>query len=284
MSVIAASLSRQASLEMNGHGVFTAAVLDALKGGAADHLGWVTASSIYAYVERRFSAFDQRPVYKSYATNVRVVRQCAALIDRLKLNALVGHFDAAEYLYRLDPEHEPEDEFGRVHEPINEVKVAVAKLFKEYRDAGLLKPSLPGEQLYWTARRGIRRTDKAGPRILVACEQQEVMRIGVTGHQRLPHAEDWHWVRRNWNVTLPLSGSLIGITSLAIGADQLFATTVLLRGGLLEIIIPFSGYEFTFSEACDRQEYHRLLLCAARADILVTDVTKQDAYLQLEKR
>lgn len=153
MSVIAASLSRQPSLEMNGHGVFTSAVLDALRGGAADHMGWVTAPSIFAYVERRFGAFEQRPVYKSYATNVRVVRHCAALIDRLKLNALVDHFGSADYLYRLDPEHEPEDEHGKVHKPINKKKVAIAALFKEYRDAGLLKPSLPGEQLYWTARR-----------------------------------------------------------------------------------------------------------------------------------
>jgi len=53
----------------------------------------------------------------------------------------------------LDPEYEPDDEHGNRHEPVNEEKVAIAELFKEYRDAGLLKPSTPGEQLYWTARR-----------------------------------------------------------------------------------------------------------------------------------
>jgi hypothetical protein len=153
MTVIAASRDSQVSIEAGGHGLFTAAVLDALKGGAADHMGWVTAPSIYAYVERRFGSWDQRPVYKSHATGVTVVRECAPLIERLKLRKLVELFPAQDYQYQLDPEYEPEDEFGNLHEPVNEEKVAVAHLFKEYRDAGLLKPSTFGEQLFWTARR-----------------------------------------------------------------------------------------------------------------------------------
>ena len=154
MTVIAASLRSQPSVEAKGHGLFTASLLDALNGGAADHMGWVTAPSIYAYVERRFGSWGerQRPVYKSYATSVRVVRECAPLIERLKLRRLIELFPAQDYKYPLSPEHEPEDEYGRVHEPVDVEKVAIAKLFKEYRDAGLLKPSTPGQQLFWTAR------------------------------------------------------------------------------------------------------------------------------------
>lgn len=153
MTVIAASRGTQVSVEAGGHGLFTAAVLDALEGGAADHMGWVTAPSIYAYTERRFGSWDQRPVYKSHTTGVTVVRACAPLIDRLKLRRLVELFPTIDYKYPLDPEHEPEDEHGNVHEPVNHDKVAIAQLFKEYRDAGLLKPSTLNEQLFWTARR-----------------------------------------------------------------------------------------------------------------------------------
>jgi Caspase domain len=154
MTVIAASRDTQVSAEAGGHGLFTAAVLDALEGGAADHMGWVTAPSIYSYVERRFGSWDhQHPVYKSHATKVTVIRQCAPLIERLKLDKLVELFATPDYKYLLDPEYEPEDEYGNVHEPINEQKVAIAQLFKEFRDAGLLKPSTAGEQLFWTARR-----------------------------------------------------------------------------------------------------------------------------------
>lgn len=154
MTVIAASRGSQVSVEAGGHGLFTAAVLDALEGGAADHMGWVTAPSIYAYVERRFGSWDQRPVYKSHATGVTVVRECAPLIEKFKLRKLTGLFPTHDYQYLLDPEYEPEDEHGNLLEPANEEKVAVAQLFKEFRNAGLLKPSTLGEQLYWTARRG----------------------------------------------------------------------------------------------------------------------------------
>lgn len=155
MTVIAASLKAQPAVEARGHGLFTASLIDALEGGAADHMGWVTASSIYAYVERRFGSWAerQRPVYKSYATSVRVVRECAPLIDRLKLHRLVELFPTQDFKYPLTPGHEPEDEHGKLHKPVDKDKVAVARLFKEYRDAGLLKPSIPGEQLFWTARR-----------------------------------------------------------------------------------------------------------------------------------
>jgi hypothetical protein len=153
MTVIAASLKTQSAVEAGKHSLFTASLLDALNGGAADHMGWVTAPSIYAYAERRFGSWAerQRPVYKSYATTVRVVRECAPLIDRIKLHRLIELFPKQDFKYRLTPEHEHEAPDGTVSKPIDKEKVAVAKLFKDYRDAGLLKPSKRGEQLYWTA-------------------------------------------------------------------------------------------------------------------------------------
>ena len=153
MTVIAASRATEGAIEAGGHGLFTGALLDALEGGAADHMGFVTDSALYAYVSRRFAALDQRPVYKTNATDVLIVRECEPLIGRLLLRQLATHFLKADYQYRLDPEYEPEDEHGNVKEPVNHEKVAIAQLFKSYRDAGLLKPSDPKLQLYWAARR-----------------------------------------------------------------------------------------------------------------------------------
>ncbi|MGA7732413.1 MAG: caspase family protein [Chloroflexia bacterium] len=153
MTVIAASRPSQVSLEAGGHGLFTAALIDALGGGAADHMGWVTAPSLYAYLERRFGGWGQRPVYKSHATRLTVVRKCAPLIDRLKLYRLAEFFPTPQSIYQLDPEFEPEDEEGNLQEPVNNEKIRIAQLFKEYRDAGLLMASIQGEQLFWTARR-----------------------------------------------------------------------------------------------------------------------------------
>jgi hypothetical protein len=153
MTVIAASRGTEGAIEAGGHGLFTGALLDALKGGAADHMGFVTAPSLYAYVSRRFTAWDQRPVYKTNATEVLTVRQCEPLIARLLLRQLTTFFPKADHKYRLDPEYEPEDEYGNTKEPVNKEKVAIAQLFKSYRDAGLLRPSDPKLQLYWVARR-----------------------------------------------------------------------------------------------------------------------------------
>jgi len=153
MTVIAASRATEAAIEAGGHGLFTGALLDALEGGAADHMGFVTAPALYAYVSRRFTAWDQRPVYKTNATEVLTVRECEPLIHRLQLRQLATYFPKADHKYRLDPEYEPEDEHGNVKEPVNKEKVAIAQLFKSYRDAGLLRPSDPKLQLYWVARR-----------------------------------------------------------------------------------------------------------------------------------
>jgi caspase domain-containing protein len=153
MTFMASSMPREVSLEASGHGLFTSAVLSALEGGAADTMGWVTAPSIHAYVERRFGGWSQQPVYKSHATQVNVIRQCAPLIERLKLERLVKEFPSHDFRFQLSPEFEPEEANGELRGPICPEKVELALLFKDYRDAGLLKPTVPGEQLYWTALR-----------------------------------------------------------------------------------------------------------------------------------
>ena len=153
MTIIAASRASEPSVETGGHGLFTSQLLDALDGGAADHLGWVTAPSVYAYIERHFDAWSQRPVYKSHAMSVPTVRKCAPLIDRVKLEELVKLFPDPHHRYQLDPEYEPEDEHGQFHEPVNQHKVSIAHLLKAFRDVGLLKPTQTGEQLFWVARR-----------------------------------------------------------------------------------------------------------------------------------
>ena len=56
--------------------------------------------------------------------------------------------------YALDPEYEPHDEKGNLPSTANLEKFAIAMLFKEYRDAGLLMPTHPNEQLYQTALKG----------------------------------------------------------------------------------------------------------------------------------
>ena len=111
------------------------------------------------------------------------------------------------------------------------------------------------------------------------------MRIGVTGHQRLNEPANWEWVRQEIDRFLSaLTPPLICVTSLAVGADQLFASAVLQQGGALEVILPFPEYESTFTEAQERQAYNDLLKQALKIEVLEKHGSDEDAYLESGKR
>ena len=84
------------------------------------------------------------------------------------------------------------------------------------------------------------------------------MRVGFTGHQVLPktHIADIQRAigRELGNVVC----DLVGIGSLADGADQLFGAAVLGAGGELHVVIPSEDYEGIFSD--DALERYRDLL------------------------
>jgi hypothetical protein len=111
------------------------------------------------------------------------------------------------------------------------------------------------------------------------------MKVGITGHQRLKESSNWEWVRVEIdNLLSQLPPPLTGVTSLAIGADQLFAKAVLKHGGLLEAVIPFAGYERTFSEGHDREEYGHLLKRASKIEVLEKRGSDEEAYFAAGKR
>jgi hypothetical protein len=111
------------------------------------------------------------------------------------------------------------------------------------------------------------------------------MVLGITGHQKLHDAEVWQWVTTALQSVLaevPLP--LIGCSSLAIGADQLFAELVLRHGGELRVILPFPTYEGTFTPGDDRESFMELLERAAAVEILSACPTKEEAYLAAGQR
>jgi hypothetical protein len=107
ISILTASRGDQPSVETGGGGVFTALVLDALEGGAADVLGEVSVPAIYAYVEAALGAWDQRPLFKAHTSRVLPLRQCAPPIDRSILRSLPSLFPLPAEDLALDPSFEP---------------------------------------------------------------------------------------------------------------------------------------------------------------------------------
>src|ERR1700681_2389953 len=97
-------------------------------------------------------------------------------------------------------------------------------------------------------------------------------RVGITGHQRLKNSAAWTWVASIMRRELAkLQRPLVGVTSLAIGADQLLAKLVLESGGTIYAVLPYVDIERSFS-AEDIPAY-RDLVSQARVEVLKTPGT-----------
>lgn len=111
------------------------------------------------------------------------------------------------------------------------------------------------------------------------------MNIGITGHQKLEDSALWSWVDTKIDELLSQNTqSLVGLSSLAVGADQLFADSVLRNGGSLHAIIPFDGYELKFSEGTHREEYFRLLKRASQVEVLKWKESDELSYFNAGKK
>lgn len=106
ISILTAGRSDQPSVEVDGGGIFTSLVADALEGGAANILGAVTPPSIYAFVQAALGAWDQRPLFKAHISNVVELRRCDPPIARAILRRLTMHFPLPAEDLPLDPEYE----------------------------------------------------------------------------------------------------------------------------------------------------------------------------------
>ncbi len=104
--------------------------------------------------------------------------------------------------------------------------------------------------------------------------------FGITGHQTIPEEA---LSRINLDLSKVLnqfSAGLIGVTSLAAGADQLFAKKVLELGGKLNVVIPCSNYERTFSNHTDLECFLNLLNEAEKIETLDFAAPSEEAFLE----
>jgi hypothetical protein len=111
------------------------------------------------------------------------------------------------------------------------------------------------------------------------------MVVGITGHQRLQEEGAWPWVRDTIRSALSrVPPPLIGLSSLAIGADHLFSELVLAQGGELRVILPFPKYRETFTTDKDLETYRALLGRATSVEILPAFANREESYLVAGQR
>ncbi|MEZ5921122.1 MAG: hypothetical protein R3C60_07175 [Parvularculaceae bacterium] len=107
------------------------------------------------------------------------------------------------------------------------------------------------------------------------------MKVGVSGHRRREGA-DWAWVEERMTEEVERLKASAGYTSLAPGADQLFAEVILARGAALISVIATVAGEIEIGHE-DPHDFERI--CARSAEIIrVNGKTPDEAFMRAGMR
>lgn len=118
VTILTASLSNEAAVEVNGHGIFTSLLLDALAGGAADITGHITPGSVYAYIDKALGPWSQRPVFKTNVKRFVSLRDVIPQVDISIIRKLCTYFPSENTELGLDPSFEPTNALDVPHNVI----------------------------------------------------------------------------------------------------------------------------------------------------------------------
>lgn len=145
LTVLTASRETESAVEIEGSGIFTSLLVDALEGGAADLRGNITPGSVYAYIDEALSAWEQRPVFKTNVSRFTTLRKVTPPIPFETLRKITSYFSSPESEYNLDPTYEFTEEKIAIPE-----HVAIMKDLQKFVSVGLVVP-VGEEHMYFAA-------------------------------------------------------------------------------------------------------------------------------------
>ncbi len=145
LTFLTASKSDESAKEtINGHGVFTNLLLQALEGGAADIGGNITPGGVYAYIDQALGKQEQRPVFRADITEFISLRKINPQVDLETLKKIIAYFPQENFAYPLDPSYEFTNNPTIKHEIkepyASDVNVEVLKNLQKYYSVGLVIP------------------------------------------------------------------------------------------------------------------------------------------------
>lgn len=154
VSILTASRDDEPSMEINGHGVFTNLLLEALRGGAADLSGHISPGGVYAYIDQALGSWGQRPVFKTNVTRFTSLRKINPQVPLETLRKIVKYFPAPQHEFKLDPSYEDTNSITVEHDVIEpyakDENVAVFKVLQKMQSVGLVVP-VDSEYMYFAA-------------------------------------------------------------------------------------------------------------------------------------
>jgi hypothetical protein len=154
LSILTASGDMESAIEINGHGVFTNLLLEALKGGAADIRGNISPGSIYSFIDQSLGAWDQRPVFKTNVTRFTSLRIVIPQVSIETLREIIKFFPTPTDEFSLDPSFEYTNSINVRHEVIEPYAInentMVFKKLQQLQSIGLVIPA-GADYMYFAA-------------------------------------------------------------------------------------------------------------------------------------
>jgi hypothetical protein len=145
VTILTACRDSESALEVNGHGVFTSLLIDALQGGAGDLRGEITPGAVYTYIDQALGPWDQRPIFKTNVTRFTSVRSVVPPIAPETLRKIIDYFPMPQDEFKLDPSYEFTNE--KIAIPEN---VAILKDLQKFARVNLVVP-VGAEHMYFAA-------------------------------------------------------------------------------------------------------------------------------------
>lgn len=154
VTILTASRSDETSKEVNGHGVFTSLLIEALSGSAADVTGHITPGGIYAYIDKALGPWEQRPVFKTNVTRFTSLRNVTPQVDLSIIRRLCDYFTNEDEELQIDPSYEPTNSPYVAHEVVkpyaNEEHTRIFSDLQKLEGIGLVVP-VGEEHMYYAA-------------------------------------------------------------------------------------------------------------------------------------
>jgi len=154
VSILTASRDDEPSMEVNGQGVFTNLLLDALRGGASDLRGHISPGGVYAYIDQALGAWEQRPVFKTNVTRFTSLRTVYPQVPLDVLRKIIKYFPSPQSEFPLDPSYEDSNSELVEHHVIephaNPENVSSFKNLQKFQSVGLVVP-VDEEYMYYAA-------------------------------------------------------------------------------------------------------------------------------------
>ncbi len=154
VTILASSRYDEKAVEVNGHGVFTNLLIEALDGGAADLNGNISPGGIYAFIDKAMGAGQQRPVFKTNISEFVSLRKVKPQVPEDILQKITDLFPDPANEFALNPSFEFKNnpkEKPLLEKPYaDEANVTKFKQLQKLQSIGLVVP-VGAEHMFFAA-------------------------------------------------------------------------------------------------------------------------------------